>query len=247
MRIFGLVLAYDGTDFSGWQVQPRRRTVQGVLEQALEEAVGPAVDVAAAGRTDAGVHARGQVVSFRSDTGLPSRALAPRLNRVLPADVRVRRGVEVPEGFHARFSATSRSYAYELLDEEDVLRGRFAWCPPRRRECARLEEATSVLIGEHDCSAFRTQGGSAGSPVCRITRAAWVPTGHGVRFEITANHFLYRMVRNVVGTALEAAMTADPASGVREVLASRDRGKAGTTAPPHALSLESVCYPEPWS
>src|SRR5262245_3281514 len=218
MRILKLVLAYDGTDFSGWQLQPGQRTVQGVLEEALESAVGSAVDVAAAGRTDAGVHARGQVVSFRSETSLPARALAPVLNRVLPEDVRVQSGAEAPPGFHARFSALSRSYAYELLDEDDVMRGRFAWNPRHGYDRAKLDQATSVLVGEHDCSAFRTTGGAAGSPVCRIVRATWLPTPQGARFEITANHFLYRMVRNIVGTALRASATPHPAAAMKTVL-----------------------------
>ena len=237
------MVAYDGTEFHGWQRQPGRRTVQGVLEDALARFAGAPVTAQGAGRTDAGVHARGQVASFRLDTRAPARALAPALNPLLPRDVRVRDGAEVADDFDARRSARARHYRYRLLGVDDVLLARYAWhprVPPPALD--RLEAAVRPLEGEHDFTAFRATGGSEGTPVCRVTRAAWTTWEGGVQFDVAADHFLYHMVRSLVGTALAAAAGDDPAHAMRGVLASRDRARAGVTAPPHGLTLERVDY-----
>jgi tRNA pseudouridine38-40 synthase len=242
MRVIRLRVAYDGTEFHGWQVQPGLRTVQGVLTGVLGEALGETPVLHAAGRTDAGVHARGQVVSFATESRLPVRALCPRANRALPRDVRVADAAQAPDDFHARFSARARRYAYRLLDRDDVMLARYAWYPKRRVDPDRLDSATRVLEGEHDCSSFRSVGGSASSPCCRTYRASWTRWEHGVQLDIVADHFLYHMVRTVVGTSLAAARAADPPAEMRRVLAARDRGAAGTTAPAQGLTLEEVCY-----
>lgn len=244
MKTYRLTVAYDGTRFHGWQVQPGHRSVQGVIEEALRQVVDrDLVRIAGAGRTDAGVHARGQVCSFRSDAGLPARALAPRLNRVLPADVRIVAAAAAPDGFHARHSAAGRRYAYRLLAADDVLLARYAWWPRRRVDPAALDRATRALEGEHDFSTFKSAGSSAGAPVCRVTRARWRRWEGGVLLDIVADRFLYRMVRAVVGTALAAAAAADPARAMRRALEARDRAAGGLNAPPHGLTLEEVFYP----
>ncbi|HTK30556.1 MAG TPA: tRNA pseudouridine(38-40) synthase TruA [Candidatus Saccharimonadaceae bacterium] len=243
MTVFRLEIAYDGTEFHGWQIQPGQRTVQGTLEVALKDVLGVApAALSGAGRTDAGVHARGQVVSFAAATRLPARALPPELNRRLPGDVRVRAAREAEEGFHARFSATARRYAYWLLDREDVLWERFAWHPRAETQGDALDRATQPLEGTHDCSAFRAAGGAPSRPLCRVIRAGWSRWERGWRLDIVADHFLYHMVRNIVGTVLAAAATQDPAAHMRRVLNSRDRRAAGRTAPAHGLSLEQVFY-----
>ncbi len=244
MRVIRLLVAYDGTDFHGWQAQPGQRTVQGTLAEALAGALGETPGLHAAGRTDAGVHARGQVVSFATGSRLPIRAVVPRTNRALPRDVRVRAASEVPEDFHARFSARARRYAYRLLDDDDVLLGRFAWRPQYRVEPDRLEAAARALEGEHDFSSFRASGGSTSSPHCRVYRASWSRWEGGVRFDVVADHFLYHMVRTVVGTALAAARTADPGTAMRRVIEARDRSAAGPTAPAQGLTLEEVYFGE---
>jgi len=244
VRAFRLTVAYDGTSFHGWQAQPGLRTVQGVLEQTLSSVLGEGLSkLTGAGRTDAGVHARGQVVSFTAETRLPARALAPTLNRQLPEDVRVRESAEVAAEFNARFEAVARRYAYSLSDRDDVLLGRFAWHPPRTPDPDRLSRASRVLEGSHDCSAFRASGGADSRPVCRISRASWTRWDAGWRFDIVADHFLYHMVRNVVGTALAAAAADDPAAAMRRVIDSRDRRQAGRTVPACGLCLEEVYYP----
>jgi tRNA pseudouridine38-40 synthase len=245
VRSIRLQVAYDGTEFHGWQSQPGLRSVQGVLEAHLAKVVGEPIRTVAAGRTDAGVHARGQVVSFATSSALPARAIAAQLLRRLPPDLRVRTAEEAPERFDARRDARARRYSYRLLAEDDVLLGRFAWRPRLRFDCERLERATRCLEGEHECSAFRARGGSAATPWCRITRASWRRWEGGVMLDIVADHFLYRMVRNVVGTALQAMRAPDPRAAMAAVLASRDRGHGGVTAPPQGLCLEEVFYAGP--
>ena len=242
-RTFRLTVAYDGTAFHGWQRQPGVRTVQGELEGALAVVLASAeVTVAGAGRTDAGVHARGQVASFRHESHLPARAFPPLLNRSLPRDVRVTAASEEPEGFHARHSARARRYRYRLLAAPDVLAERYAWAPPVLPPFAALAESAQVLRGTHDCSAFQTVSRTPADPVCHVHVARWTEHPDGAEFEVVADHFLYRMVRNLVGTSLAAAARPEPGVHMRAVLESRDRRRRMGPAPPQGLSLEQVYY-----
>jgi tRNA pseudouridine38-40 synthase len=244
VRTFRLTLAYDGTLFHGWQIQPGLRTVQGVVEGAVKAVLeDDSVRLAGAGRTDAGVHARGQGVSFVADTRLPLRAIAPLLARRLPDDVRVVDVSEAREGFHARHSAIGRRYAYRLLWRDDVLLSRFGWHPRGMLDPARLRAATAVLEGERDFAAFQSAGSSPVATRCHVHRADWSACEGGVRFDVVADHFLYHMVRNIVGTALRASRADEPAREMRVVLESRDRSRAGVTVPARGLTLEQVFYP----
>jgi tRNA pseudouridine38-40 synthase len=247
MRAIRLLVAYDGTEFHGWQVQPGRRTVQGVLEEALRDMLEheDAPRVAGAGRTDAGVHARGQVASFECASVLPAKAFAPLLNRRLPPDVRVRAAADAPPGFHARHSARERRYAYRVLERDDVLMERFAWSLRRTFDWTRVDLATRALECEADFRAFAAAGGAAGTTVCRVRWARWRRLRGGARLDIAADHFLYHMVRNIVGTALRCARERDPAAAMREVLHSRDRARAAATAPARGVCLERVSYDAP--
>jgi tRNA pseudouridine38-40 synthase len=242
VRTFRLRVAFDGTDFHGWQRQPGERTVQGVLEAALADLLGAAVTLQGAGRTDAGVHARGQVASLVAETTLPAAALQPALLPRLPRDVRVLEAEEVAAGFDARRSARARRYSYRLLRRVDPMLERFAWRPRVWPDALALEAATRALEGRHDCSSFRSAGSSDTRPECELSRAAWREWEEGLVLDITADHFLYHMVRTVVGTALVAAATADPAGAMRAVRDARDRAAAGPTAPAHGLCLEEVLY-----
>ena len=245
MKTFRLHVAYDGTEFHGWQRQPGCRTVQGVMEEALAALLGGVkVALQGAGRTDAGVHARGQVASFRAETRIPGAALKHALGPRLPRDVRVLDSAAAPDDFDARRSARARRYSYRLLRAEDPLEERFAWRPRRWPEAAALEMATRVLEGRQDFSSFRSTGSSESNPVCDVTRARWTASEGGLRFEIVADHFLYHMVRSIVGTALEVCAAADPAGRMRAVTEAGDRSAAGPTAPAHGLCLEEVMYPE---
>ena len=248
-RTFRLTVAYDGTAFHGWQKQPGVRTVQGELEGALAAVLEhPGVVVPGAGRTDAGVHARGQVASFRHETHLPARAFPPLLNRSLPRDMRVTSASEEAPGFHARHSARARRYRYQLLSRLDVLAERYAWAPHALPPLAALAATAEPLAGTHDCTAFQTASRTPADPVCRVHSARWSAREDGVCFEVVADHFLYHMVRNLVGTALAAARKPDPAAHMRAVLESRDRRLRASPAPPHGLSLEQVYFEgEAWS
>lgn len=243
-RTFRLTVAYDGSAFHGWQKQPDQRTVQGELERALAAVLGrEELTVNGAGRTDTGVHARGQVASFVAETSLPASGILALARRLLPDDVRITAASEAPAAFHARHSARARRYAYRLADRDDVLVGRFAWAAGPVDGPA-LASATSVLLGEHDCSAFAAKGSSDVNPVCRVRRASWSRWEWGWRFDVEADHFLYHMVRNLVGSALRAQREHDPAAWMRAVLESRERSRAGATSPPHGLCLEAVTYDE---
>jgi tRNA pseudouridine38-40 synthase len=244
MRTFRLRVAYDGTDFQGWQRQPGGRTVQGVIEHALEGLAGVPVTLQGAGRTDAGVHARGQGASFRADLRLPVHALRPALAPRLPRDVRVLGADVAADDFDARRAARARRYCYRLLRIEDPLLERWAWRPPRWPDAEALAAATAALEGTHDFSSLRSTGGAAGTPVCQMFHARWRPWEGGLALDVMGDHFLYRMVRTLVGTALRAATLADPGAEMRRVLAARDRAAAGPTVPPQGLCLEDVVYPE---
>jgi len=243
VRTLKLVVAYDGAGFDGWQRQPGRRTVQGVLEDLVSEVMSEAIRLTGAGRTDAGCHARGQVASFTTEARLPVGALPHVLNRRLPGDVRVRSAAEAPAGFDARRSARARRYAYRFLREDDVLLGRMAWHPRRPTDADALARATAPLVGTHDCATFHATGSGATGSVCRIHRASWRPWDGGVQLDIVADRFLYHMVRSIVGTALAVQDEGDPGRAMRERLSARDRGRAGPTAPAHGLCLEQVFYP----
>jgi tRNA pseudouridine38-40 synthase len=242
MRVLRMTVAYDGTGFHGWQVQPALRTVQGALEDALEPVLGERTRVHGAGRTDAGVHARGQVASFETSSTLPARAIEKRLARRLPADLRVREVSEATSRFHARHSARGRRYAYRLLRGQDVLLERFAWRPPGPVRPEGLERATRALEGVHDFSAFQSTPTQRANPVCRVSRARWRWWDGGLQLDMVADHFLYHMVRAVVGTALGVSEAADPGASMRAVLASRDRARAGRNVPAAGLCLEQVFY-----
>jgi tRNA pseudouridine38-40 synthase len=243
METYRLRLAYDGTEFHGWQRQPGCRTVQAVLEVALAALLDvEAVTVQGAGRTDAGVHARGQVASFRAETPIPGAALKHALGPRLPRDVRVLASAATAAEFDARRSALARRYSYRLLRAEDPLEERFALRPRCWPDPAALDAASRVLEGRQDFTSFRSSGSSDSNPVCEVARARWAAWEGGLRFEIVADHFLYHMVRSVVGTLLEVCTEVDPAGRMRAVLGARERSAAGPTAPAHGLCLEEVMY-----
>ncbi len=241
-RTFRLTVAYDGTAFHGWQKQPEVRTVQGELEAALSRVLGGEIKTAGAGRTDTGVHARGQVSSFVHDTTLPAQALPHVVNPLLSPDMRIMDAVDAPAGFHARHKAIARRYEYRVLTRPDLLRDRTAWTPLSAPPLEVLQAAVQPLHGTHDYSAFQSTGSESADPVFALHVADWREAEGGFAFDVVAHHFLYHMVRNLVGTAFAAAKHDDPAAHMRAVLESRDRRRAGQTVPPKGLSLEQVYY-----
>lgn len=242
-----LLVAYDGTDFSGFASQPKERTVQGVLEDALSQLASRPVRVRAAGRTDAGVHALGQVVSIDQDLqpDLVRRAMAG----ILPGDVAVVDAQSGPDGFDARRSARWRSYVYLLWsgDAPNPLYRRYSLWARRQIDTRRLNEALAEIVGTHDFTSFARVRDDQ-TPVRKVLAATCVPDHPMVRIRIVAESFLHQMVRSIVGTAIEAASDErKPASFMRDALAARDRAAAGTVAPPHGLTLVEVGYDDaPW-
>ncbi len=248
MRTLKLILAYDGTAYAGWQVQTNQRTLQGTLEAALQKITGESIRVVASGRTDAGVHAVGQVVSFVTASRLEANVLRKALNAELPDDMAILEAGETREGFHVIRDATRKRYRYVIHDgpARDVFRRHYVWHYRRRVDAEAMHRAAQALVGRHDFRSFETgwpQRTSSVRTVFEISvRRGWTSDSDLVVLEIEADGFLYNMVRSIVGTLVEVGRGERSESWPAEVLAAQDRRAAGMTAPPEGLFLISVVY-----
>jgi tRNA pseudouridine38-40 synthase len=243
MPSYRIDLAYDGTGFHGYARQPDLRTIQGVLEAAFARSVGP-VETTVAGRTDAGVHARGQVVSFHTDEATDCERLVRSLNGLLPEEVAVTGCVPVDEAFSARFSALSRSYRYVILNRTtpDPLHRLTSWHVPEPLDIEAMQLAADAFVGEHDFASLcrRAEGRSTAR---RVLDATWARVGDMIEFTITATSFCHQMVRSMVALCVEVGRGRVPAEQVPGILAARDRSAAKGAAPAHGLVLWEVAYP----
>jgi tRNA pseudouridine38-40 synthase len=264
-RTLKIVLAYDGTDLVGWQRQPAGVSVQALLEDALSAIEGRPVAVVGAGRTDAGVHALGQVASCRIDHTLPAAQLTTALNAMLPGDVRVLEVTDADEAFHARYSARLKTYRYLLLNGAvaSPFERRYVWLVSQRLDVAAMAAGARLLEGEHDFAALRAAGSATKTTTRRLTAAAVDEAasaevvggslalqnvgcaGRVIVFEFTGTGFLRHMVRNAVGTLVYIGLGKREPAWMADVLASGDRAQAGPTAPAHGLFLVGVDYPPP--
>ncbi|MCD6047619.1 MAG: truA [Gammaproteobacteria bacterium] len=243
MRL-ALIVEYDGTEFHGWQYQPGLRTVQGELQKALAQIATEPIEVTCAGRTDRGVHAKYQVVHFDTHAIRPHSAWVLGVNHFLPKDICIRNAFDVPEDFHARYSATSRSYEY-IIDNRPghpaIMRQYATWIP-RPLDHKQMHIAAQYLIGEHDFSSFRAAECQAKHPRREIVNISVARHDHQVVLNVTANAFLHHMVRNIVGTLLPIGHHKKPVEWVAQILAAKKRAEAGVTAPPQGLSLVRITY-----
>jgi tRNA pseudouridine38-40 synthase len=245
LRRWAAGLSYLGGGYAGWQRLPGLSTLQGTVEAALSTVADQALSLTCAGRTDAGVHAVQQVVHFDSVAARSEEAWLLGSNSLLPADVSLRWVRGVPDEFHARFSAVMRHYRYRIHNaraREALLEGRACWWP-RPLDAALMHEAAQVLLGEQDFSAFRDAHCQSPTPMRRLSKVAVHRQGTAVVVEVVGNAFLHHMVRNIVGTLAEVGWGRQPPSWVAEVLAGRDRRRAGMTAPAEGLYFLGPVYP----
>ena len=244
-RVVKLTLAYDGTDFAGWQRQKDCRTVQEELEKALGKMHGHPVSVMGAGRTDSGVHAAGQVAHFVTDIrSIPAGRFELALNKLMPQDVRVVASEEADQDFHARYDARLRRYKYFMYAYGPSLphRDRYAWRLQKWPDLGRLNRMASCLRGEIDCTAFAAAKDPSENRFRYLHYAAFHVEGDALVFEIAANAFLWRMVRSIVGTLVELDREGAPETAMHDILESRDRERVGVTAPSRGLFLWNVEY-----
>lgn len=247
-RTLQLVLHYDGAGFAGWQRQPDARTVQGDMEQALTRLCGTPVPVLGAGRTDSGVHSRGQAAGVRVPDRWSPAELRRALNAVLPDDIWVAASHEMRPEFHARYDAESRRYRYRVgMDEAAAspFRRRWEWDYRRTLTIGTLHQATAQLVGSHVFLAFAVRGTAPPDDDhrCIVRHAGWEEREGGLDFVIEANRFLHHMVRFIVGTLLDVASGRRPLADIARLLQTTDNRQVSPPAPAHALFLEQVKYP----
>jgi tRNA pseudouridine38-40 synthase len=244
MSVVRLDIAYDGTSFHGWARQPRVRTVEGVITEALGRLLGEEPKLSVAGRTDAGVHAEGQVASFVAPGEFDLERARRALNRMLGPEIAIRRARRAPDGFDARFSATGRGYRYDIDTSEtpDPFVARFVWERPGTLRVAPMRAAARRLVGEHDFASFCRAPDPPASTVRTLRTLSVAARGTRIAVRAEADGFLHQMVRSLVGTLVRVGEERIDPSAVAEILAARDRAAAGTVAPPQGLSLVRVRY-----
>ena len=247
MRI-AIGIEYDGTAYNGWQRQKTGTGVQELVEKALSRVANEPIEIVCAGRTDAGVHATGQVIHFDTVAERSDRGWLLGANSLLPDDVCTTFVQRVDDEFHARFSALSRSYRYRILNRlvRSAINRNRAWWVYEALDDVAMQQAAEHLLGQHDFSAFRAAGCQASSPTRTIRSVNITRDGDWLALEITANAFLQHMVRNIMGTLVSVGCGDRPPEWIGEVLQSRDRKRGGIAAPALGLTLVGVEYPEPW-
>lgn len=242
MRNIKLLIEYDGTDFAGWQSQANARTVQDEITKVFRKVLQENVHLIGAGRTDAGVHARGQVANVRTASAMPAEDLLRALNALLPVDVSVRSLKEVPESFHARFDARERAYRYFITQAPSAIRRRYQWRVVYSLDPGPLQIVAGMVLGVHDFESFSKNGSNAHHYRCDVQKSVWFQEEEGMVYEIRADRFLRGMVRALVGTMVDVGRGRMTPEEFRAILEARDRRRSGVAAPAEGLFLEEVRY-----
>jgi tRNA pseudouridine38-40 synthase len=241
---YKMTISYDGTNYGGWQVQPNTLSIQALIQDGLKTILRTPTPLIASGRTDAGVHAFGQVAHFNTEEELDLYSILYSLNGILPRDIRIHEITAVPDTFHARFSVKKKIYHYHLhlSPVQDPFRFLYSTHIRVPIELTLMKKALPAFIGTHDFSAFAGAGCGSKNPVKTLYRLEMAPETDGIRLEFEGDGFLYKMVRNIVGTLLEVAQNKLPINALPQILAQKDRRYAGPTAPPKGLFLYKVQY-----
>lgn len=242
LRNIKLEIEYDGTDFYGWQTQPKLRTVQKEIQERLKAILKHEINLIGSGRTDVGVHALGQVANFKTQNPLDEESILRGLNGLLPDDIVIRNVEEVEHDFNARYSAKSRLYEYRIYLGRTAILRRYTWEVLYSLNLDHILKATDQVLGEHDFSSFCLAESVKENNFCKVTKAAWKKLENKLIFEIEANRFLHTMVRSLVGTLVEVGRGYFSVSDFMDIMKTNDRKKAGPTAPACGLYLVEVRY-----
>lgn len=242
MRTLKLTLEYDGTDFSGWQFQNNGRSVQGEIERAATTLLRSDIRITGAGRTDSGVHARGQVCHFQTAHDMECEPILRGLNGLLPPDIVIHRVENAPDDFHARYSAKLRIYRYYISKTPQAILRRYRWFVPFRLDLNAMRDCAAMTLGEHDFSSFCKVDPDADHRRCTVSFAQWTENGDDYVFEIGANRFLHGMVRALVGTMVDVGRGFRTWQDFSRIMNAKNRSEAGQSAPALGLFLEEVKY-----
>lgn len=244
MKRIKLIIAYDGTNYCGWQVQPNAITVEGIINKHLSELLNEDISVIGASRTDSGVHSLGNVAVFDTDTRIPGEKIALALNQRLPEDIRVQNSEEVAPDFHPRYAESEKTYEYKILnrripDPTKRLYTNFVYVP---LDVDAMKDATKYIVGEHDFASFCSAGSQVQSTVRTVYQLDVEKVDDVITIRIRGNGFLYNMVRIIAGTLIQVGMGVYPPEYVKEIIEAKDRSMAGPTAPAHGLTLVKIDY-----
>ncbi len=246
MRNIKITIEYDGKNFAGWQIQPKKESIQETIQNALKEITGEDIEITASGRTDAGVHALNQVANFKTNSTIETTKIPYALNSKLPNSIVIKSAEEVEERFHSRYNCTEKTYKYIINNNEfpSALNRYREFHMPQKLDFEAMKEATSYFIGEHDFAGFKSSGGAPKKTTIRTIKKATITKSkdNRITIELTGDGFLYNMVRIISGTIVDVGLGKIKAQDIPEIIESKDRKKAGKTLPPHGLYLVNVKY-----
>jgi len=241
-RNIKLRIEYDGTDFSGWQKQPKLRTVQGEIEDKLTGILREKITLTGSGRTDVGVHALEQVANFKTESELNLNSIYKGLNSLLPEDILIKEVEEAGSDFNSRYGAKSRIYRYKIYSGRDIFQRRYVWEVSYSLNFERIKKTTQVILGRQDFTSFCVSKSAKPDNHCQVMRADWKKDGNRLEFEIEADRFLHTMVRSLVGTLIDVGRGYLSLKDFADILKAKDHRKAGLTAPAKGLYLAKVNY-----